>query len=130
MGQHERVRRAIEGPVREAEKLLAELTNPSSETKLSILISGWGRGLAAALEELAIAIDQLQHERSGAPPATPPPAAAPEQAPPQAASEEESAQLDLRDASEERLLAEAKRSREQTAEVEKESEDARRQLER
>jgi hypothetical protein len=61
-GLRERIREAIAQPVAEAEKLLSELTDVDRETKLSILISGWGRGLAAALEELAIAIDE--HMRS------------------------------------------------------------------
>jgi hypothetical protein len=56
----ERIRLAIEAPVGEAEKLLSELKDADSETRLSILISGWSRGLASALEELAIAVDELQ----------------------------------------------------------------------
>ena len=58
MGLRERIRRAVQEPVNEAEKLLDELQDADGETKLSILISGWGRGLAAGLEELAIAIDE------------------------------------------------------------------------
>src|SRR5438046_1018307 len=56
----ERIHEELEAPVEDAERLLSELTSADSETKLSILISGWGRALAAALEELAVAIDELR----------------------------------------------------------------------
>jgi hypothetical protein len=128
VGQREHVRKAIEAPVSESEKLLAELTNATTETKLSILISGWGRGLAAGLEELAIAIAELQEKRPGTPTVSAPPIEEFEHAPQQNPSEEGSP-ADLEDASEERLLDEAKRSREQTSEVRKESQHARRELE-
>src|SRR6059058_5929567 len=55
-----RVRDAIEGPVSESEKLLNDLTTATADTRLAIQISGWGRGLAAALEEIAIVLDELQ----------------------------------------------------------------------
>jgi hypothetical protein len=59
MPNRERVARAIEGPVEEAAKLLAELTDTDAHTRLTIAIDGWGRGLAAGLEELAVAVDEL-----------------------------------------------------------------------
>src|SRR5438132_1376931 len=52
-GVRERVQRALAGPVAESEKLLADLGDADAETRLSILTSGWFRGLAAALGELA-----------------------------------------------------------------------------
>src|ERR671937_1148991 len=63
-GLRERIRRAIEAPVDESQKLLSELKDASPETQLSLLISGWARGLAAGMEELAIAVDELL-EREG-----------------------------------------------------------------
>src|SRR5437879_12337545 len=129
MGQRERVRQAIEAPVGEANKLLEDLQNADSETRISILISGWGRGLAAGLEELAIAIDELQQQNadttSAPTAATPPPSAAVQQA----ASEDRSAQVELEGASEAQLADEAKRSRQETAELRKETEEARREFE-
>jgi hypothetical protein len=128
MGHRERVRRAIEGPVGEAEKLLGELTDATDQTNLSILIGGWGRGLAAGLEELAIAIDELRR-RPDTPASSEPRPAAPDKATEQAPSPDNPPHTDLAEASDERLVEEAKRSRELTAEVEKEAEDARRELE-
>ena len=125
----ERIRLAIEAPVREAEKLLNELKDADSETRLSILISGWSRGLASALEELAIAVDELQ----------PPPrakaetrsvTAGEEAVSEQAATEEQALHDDLEEASDERLIDEARRSREQTAELRQQTEQARRELDR
>src|SRR5207247_9473705 len=108
MGQRKRVQRAIEAPVSEADKLLADLQNADSETRMSILISGWGRGLAAGLEELAIAVDELQQQNADTmsvpTAATPPPRPAAQQA----ASEDRSAQVDLAGASEAQLADEAK----------------------
>lgn len=118
MGLRERIRRAIQEPVDEAEKLLDELQDADGETKLSILISGWGRGLAAGLEELAIAIDEQPQPH----PAT----AATDSSRPEPASDEvetrepqerKDASADHTAADEEQLLEEAKRSREKTAEV-------------
>jgi hypothetical protein len=139
-GLRERIRQAIEAPVGEAEQLLNELKDADSETRLSILISGWSRGLAAALEELAIAVDELQQSGSRATaPTSPPPlaeqtvseqAATQEQAvPEQAVTEERAAHAELEEADDERLLDEARRSREQTAELRKETEQDRRELE-
>jgi hypothetical protein len=128
MGQRERVRQAIEAPVSEADKLLEELESADTETRLSILISGWGRGLAAGLEELALAVDDLHQQPRAAPiptPTTPTPSRASRPSP----TEDRSAQSDLGDASEEQLADEARRSRDATAEMRKETEEARRELE-
>jgi hypothetical protein len=126
-GLRQRIQRAIEAPVGEAEKLLNELQDADSETRLSILISGWSRGLAAALEELAIAVDELQHSGPSAETGTPPvdEEAVSEHAP----AEEQAADADLEEAGDERLLEEARRSREETAELREETEQARRKLE-
>jgi hypothetical protein len=128
MGQRERVQQAIEAPVNEADKLLGELESADTETRLSILISGWGRGLAAGLEELALAVDDLHQQPSAAPmptPTTPTPNLASRPTP----TEDRSGQSDLGGAGEEQLADEARRSREATAEMRKETEEARRELE-
>jgi hypothetical protein len=125
----ERIRQAIEAPVGEAEKLLNELKDADGETRLSILISGWSRGLAAALEELAIAVDELRQPDERATPETSPPSEDEEGVSEQASTEEQAAHADLQDAGDQRLLDEARRSREQTAELQKQMEQARRELE-
>jgi hypothetical protein len=128
-GLRERIRQAIEAPVGEAEKLLNELKDADGETKLSILISGWSRGLAAALEELAIAVDELRQPGPRATAETSPPPKAEGGDSEQAATEEQAAHADLEEAGDERLLDEARRSREETAELRKQTEQARRELE-
>ena len=60
MAERERVQKAIEAPVEEAAKLLAEASEADAETRLAMRIDGWGRGLAAGLEELAIAVEELR----------------------------------------------------------------------
>jgi hypothetical protein len=125
----ERIRQAIEAPVEEAEKLLNDLKDADSETRLTILISGWSRGLASALEELAIAVDEL-HQRGLRATAEPsPPMVAEEAVSEPAATEEQAAHPDVEEAGDERLLDEARRSREQTAELQRQTEQARRELE-
>ena len=63
MGVRERVQEALAGPTGDAERLLNELRHGSTEERLTILIDGWCRGLAGALEEIAISVDAI--ERSG-----------------------------------------------------------------
>ena len=128
-GLRERIRKAIEAPVGEAEKLLSELRDADSETKLSILISGWSRGLAAALEELAIAVDELRQPGRRVTTETSPPPDAEEGVSEQAPTEERAEHADLKEAGDDRLLDEARRSREQTAELREQAERARRELE-
>ena len=125
----ERIHEALADPVEEAEKLLSELTSASTEARLAILISGWGRGLAAALEELAVAIDELRGTpaRAMEEPASAPPARTREQAPPQ--PDEGGERADAAGLDEGRLLDEAKRSREATADLRREAEELRRDLE-
>jgi hypothetical protein len=107
---------------------LHDLKDADGETRLSILISGWSRGLAAALEELAIAVDELRQPDARATTETLPPEAE-EGVSEQAATEEQAAHAELEEAGDERLLDEARRSREQTAELQKQTEQARRELE-
>jgi hypothetical protein len=63
VGLRERVRDSIETPVAEATKLLAESKGADLETRLAMIIDGWGRGLAGALEELAVELDELRASR-------------------------------------------------------------------
>jgi hypothetical protein len=63
MAVRDRVQKAVEGPTLEAARLLNELQHGSTEERLTILIDGWCRGLAGALEELAISIDDLERSR-------------------------------------------------------------------
>jgi hypothetical protein len=73
VGVRERVQRAIESPVAEAEKLLAEAPHAKRTERLTILMTGWFRGIAGALDELAIELEALRAERSQPPPLAPPP---------------------------------------------------------
>jgi hypothetical protein len=124
MGLRERVQQAIAGPVGESERLLNDLPTADAETKLSILISGWGRGLSAALEELAIAIDDLQGQRT-----TETPAATPLSRQAEETSSEPAERTDLTNADEGQLIDEARKSREETADAREKAKQARRQLE-
>jgi hypothetical protein len=129
-GVREHVRQAIAGPVAEAEKLLAELQDADADTRVSILVSGWFRGLAAALEELSIAVDDLfaQLAAENAVPA-PPPEESEETLSP-SAPEQSSERVDLTEADEKELSETARQSREETARVRQEAQRARRRLER
>jgi hypothetical protein len=124
MGLRERVQQAIAGPVGESERLLNDLPTANAETKLSILVSGWGRGLSAALEELAIAIDDLQGQRTTETPAATPPSGQAEET-----SSEPAERTDLKNADEAQLIDEAGKSREETADAREKAKQARRQLE-
>ena len=118
MGLRERIRRAIQESVDEAEKLLDELRDADGETKLSILVSGWGRGLAAGLEELAITIDeQPQPHPATAASDSSRPEPTPDEVQTREPEEREDASADHTPADEEQLLEEAKQSREKTAEI-------------
>jgi hypothetical protein len=117
MGPRERIRRAIQEPVSEAEKLLGELQDADGETKLSILISGWGRGLAAGLEELAIAIEEQPQKPATVASDSSRPEPAPNEVQTREPQERKDASADHTAADEEQLLEEAKRSREKTTEV-------------
>jgi len=124
MGLRERVQQAIAGPVGESERLLNDLPTADAETKLSILVSGWGRGLSAALEELAIAIDDLQGHRTTETPAATPPSGQAEET-----SSEPGERTDLTNADEAQLIDEARKSREETADAREKAKHARRRLE-
>jgi hypothetical protein len=56
------VQRAIEGPVADAAKLVDEAAHADDHTKLSLQLNGWFRGIAAALEELAVELEVLREE--------------------------------------------------------------------
>jgi hypothetical protein len=112
MAERARVKKAIEAPVDEAAKLLDELPRGDVETRLTILIEGWGRGLAAGLEELAIAVSDLR--RAAADHVSPPPQA------PQSAREAETRDeapsgRDNEPRTADELQSEAARSRAETA---------------
>jgi hypothetical protein len=124
MGLRERVQQAIAGPVGESERLLNDLPTADAETRLSILVSGWGRGLSAALEELAIAIDDLQGQRTTETPAATPPSGQAEET-----SSEPAERTDLTNADEAQLIDEARKSREETADAREKAKQARRRLE-
>ena len=63
----ERVQRAVAEHVDASEGLLLQLESADEATKLSTFASGWFRGLAAALEEIAVEIDQMRRPEEGAP---------------------------------------------------------------
>jgi hypothetical protein len=73
MGLRERVQQAISSPVSEAEKLLAEAQHADAHERLSILVSGWFRGIAAALEEVALDVDALRSAGAAGAGSAPPP---------------------------------------------------------
>jgi methyl-accepting chemotaxis protein len=130
-GVRERVQQAIAGPIAESEKLLADLQDGDAETRLSILLSGWFRGVAAALEELAIAVDDLLAQSRETTVQRAPAEQNEEPLPSSpSATAEHAERIDLTDAGVERLSEEAKKSREETTELRKESERERRRLER
>jgi hypothetical protein len=55
-----RVHTALETPVVAAEKMLDELPEDDVRERLAIQLDGWGRGIADALEEIAIELDSLR----------------------------------------------------------------------
>jgi hypothetical protein len=60
VGVRDRVQRAIESPVAEADRLLAEAPHAEPHERLTILMTGWFRGIAAGLDELAIEVESMQ----------------------------------------------------------------------
>ena len=116
----ERVRRAIEQQVSEAVRLLDQAQGADNETRLMMLINGWGRGLAAGLEELALEVESLRTNPSG-----PTPSATldkPGTRSSEAAVPAEQSDGPIRpDADEESLRARAAESREATAALRDES---------
>jgi hypothetical protein len=127
MGVRERVQEAIQAPVEAAAQELRELQDADVETRLTLLIDGWARGLAAALEELAVAIDDLERRRP-VPSADEQPAVPAVEEPARDVGDRPK-ELDLEGAGEDRLIDEARRSRAATAELRKEGDEARRRLE-
>jgi hypothetical protein len=128
-GVRERVQRALAGPVAESEKLLADLRDADAETRLSILASGWFRGLAAALEELAIAVDDLRAQPTPETPPGQPPGGQDIETPAQAPPAERPERIDLSDADPEQMIDTARKSREEVRKLRQEGEQARRRLE-
>ena len=124
-GLRERVRKAIEGPVGKADELLAEVGDVDAAAKLEILISGWGRGVAAALEELAIAVEDLQARQPEAREQPAPPEREPRSAPTEPDESAGSPPADRSRGDEEQLLDEARRSRDETAEVREQADELR-----
>jgi len=115
MHARQRVHEAVEAAVREAADL-AERSNAGGEDRLRILVDGWGRALSAALEELAVSLDELQRlvrpsepEPEPAPPRPASPAEQVEGSPPPAPEKGED-----EDENEEQLRARAAASRAET----------------
>ena len=115
MHARQRVHEAVEAAVREAADL-AERSNAGGEDRLRILVDGWGRALSAALEELAVSLDELQRlvrpsepEPEPAPPRPASPAEQVEGSPPPAPEKGED-----EDENEEQLRARAAVSRAET----------------
>jgi len=115
MHARQRVHEAVEAAVREAADL-AERSNAGGEDRLRILVDGWGRALSAALEELAVSLDELQRlvrpsepEPEPAPPRPASPAEPVEGSPPPARDKAED-----EDENEEQLRARAAASRAET----------------
>ncbi|HZT14567.1 MAG TPA: hypothetical protein VFA19_01345 [Gaiellaceae bacterium] len=115
---------AIDAPVTEAVRTLDRSPGTDLEARLSILINGWGRGLAAGLEELAIAVDDLRRRREPTVegPASEPPEEPPDPEAPGAPQEEPPREEE----DEDRLRERAARSRDATEALREESSQERR----
>jgi hypothetical protein len=120
VGLRERVRMAIDGPVGEAQKLLDGAPGADEHARLSMLVNGWFRGIAGALEEIALEVDALRAERFEHVPAPASPQHNEELPAPAERRVEEGARTE--EATDEATLAErARASREETAVLRKES---------
>jgi hypothetical protein len=117
VAERERVQKAIEAPVTEAAKLLNESTGADVETRLAMRIDGWGRGLAAGLEELAVSLAELRRAAAPDEPREPPSTPSPSPSDEGGAETE----VDHEERSEDELRAEAARSREATTALREES---------
>lgn len=60
MSLQARVHTALEAPVKAAEKILDELPEDEVHERLAVQLDGWGRGIADALEEIALELDALR----------------------------------------------------------------------
>ena len=121
VGVRERVQRAIESPVVEAERVLAATPHAKPHERLSILMTGWFRGIAGALDELAIELDSLRADEP--PPAhEPPPRMQPrrDDEHPTGNEADESQERDESDATEAELAERARASRAETEAVREE----------
>jgi hypothetical protein len=121
MGLRERIHTAIQGPVDEATKLIDTSEEIDEHTRITLLLNGWFRGVSAALEELATAIEELQRSDRDAlaPEPEPTETAVPAQRNGEPAEERD---RNLDDASEAQLLEEARASREETEALRREAE--------
>jgi hypothetical protein len=124
MGLRERVSMAISSPVAEARKILDETPHADEHVRLSVLLDGWFRGIAGALDELAVEMDAQREERRrpdapGPPAPAPAGAPAPESAPKPEARGGEESQEPLDEA---QLADRARASRDETAAVRAEAE--------
>jgi hypothetical protein len=127
VGTRERVRAAITAPTDEAARVLEQLRSASEVERLTIVIDGWCRGLAAGIEELAVSLDELQRrQRERAREADTATTEQPDATPPaeDASAEREGEPLD-RDSTEGELAKHAKQSRAKTAALREESAAAR-----
>jgi len=128
-GVRERVRQAIAGPVAEAEKLLAEPQDADADTRTSILVIGWFRGLADALEESSIAVDDLFAQLAPETAIAAPPPEESEGTPSPSTPQQSSERVGLSEADEKELSEMARESRKETARLRQEAKRARRRLE-
>ena len=62
MGVLARVQRTFGAPTAEAQKVLAETPNTEAYERLSVFVNGRFRGLAAAIEELALELDAMREQ--------------------------------------------------------------------
>jgi hypothetical protein len=60
MSLQNRVHTALETRVGAADKLVGELSDDEVHKRLAIQLDGWGRGIADALEEIALELDALR----------------------------------------------------------------------
>jgi hypothetical protein len=126
MAERERVHRAVKDAIDDAERLLDESPDTDLESRLMILINGWGRGLAAGLEELAIAVADLRRlDSTTAETEAPTSRAAPSfAAPPEPTEQKETTEeTDLGDLDESELRDRAAESRKATAALREESKE-------
>jgi hypothetical protein len=112
---------AIDAGVDDAQKVLREAASAGDDERLSILLNGWFRGIAAALEELAVELDTMRaaalESRKTIEPGEPRDAAPTETGgPEETPSEEMSATEKRREPDDEQaLLARARASRAETS---------------
>ena len=65
MGVRERVHVALDTSTARTEKVLGEAVHADPHERLMILVNGWFQGIAAALEEIALELDERLPPKSG-----------------------------------------------------------------